>query len=429
MPIDFVIYLRNSGIAQDQRMRNIMEHYSALHIAEPTITSLQTFANIVEFFVGAEVRLTLHNTHLDYLLAAPMHPSVYYVKDIIYDNPLINDETLMSQANLFGGNELVRLLLDLGQEMEYGYQIIEAIREQGYKSVFRILLGYNDHADPTITSADVLLLEADPREKLEGSNSPSYTSFGSSDSDKAYHQQPILLESSVTVTSENTQVAATGACVMKIIEVKESIGYLFTEMIPIFDKSQTQDKESFIEKEGLWIAIHFAGGVAFSWGLPGAKTIGTASKVIAPISATSSYTLRHYYHEEFKEHFPGYTLALDTGFAVVTGLPVAYMTGNYGILLENAAQGAAISALSHLPPAEVSWAGWFTGNLAALAVACKKASDVMPADHNFGSSIVTINKIASMLTAVTLVHKLTSQLTDQIIDALGSIAFDNNDEL
>lgn len=439
-----IIKLKELGeIEYQAKIASILFYLGEIHeklgnFAEAKVSYQECYNNRISFLSKDHAdtkRVESKLYEIDYFLGTPIHPSVYYVKDIIYDNPLINDETLMSQAKLFGGNELVRLLLDLGQNSEYCYQIIEAIREQGYDTVFKTLLGIQDADYSVIASHDytpekgIVLTDSKSTQQLKNDITLSLKSYDVSYTDKTKNDQALLIADSSQTSSGNALVSISGAGVMKVIEVKESITYLFTEIIPIFDKPPSQEEDSFLSKEGVWISIHLAGGIAFSWGLPGAENIGMASRVLAPISATSSYALRHYYHEEFKQQCPGYTLALDTVFTVLTSLPVAYMTGNYGILVQSAGHGAAINLLSQFSSNEVSWNGWFAGNLAALAIACKKAADIMPAEHNFGGAIITINKIASMIAGVTLAYKLVSQVAEHVIDTIGSVVFVNEDEL
>ncbi len=235
----------------------------------------------------------------------------------------------------------------------------------------------------------------------------------------------------------NTLVSDTGATVMKLIEVKESISYIFTDIIPIFDKEKTIDKISFVEKEGFWTAAHFVCGIAFSFAVPGVDALSTASKLLAPISATSLYVLRHYYHSELKQNLLGqeaansclFNIAMDAGFGALTSLPIAFMTGSPILMLYGAGQSAIIAATSCLSSdRESTWTGYNAGNIVAAAALYNGFSSA-GLTTNFAGIMLAVNKLATTLTTITLAHKVASKIIGQIEDNIVNHISSNNNEV
>ena len=212
---------------------------------------------------------------------------------------------------------------------------------------------------------------------------------------------------------------------MKLIEVKESISYILSDIIPVLDKA-TGTGLGFMEKECFWIAAHFAGGVAFSFALPDSEAISIGAKLLAPVSATSSYTLRHYFHSEFKQNFGSdlansclFNVAMDAGFGVLTNLPLSIITGNPLPAVYGAGQGAALSALSCLNTnnGEHSILSYVAANI-ATAAATYQGWSFLGLSNGFDNVIIFINKAAHMITGVALIHKMVTAVTDQIINNL-----------
>ena len=441
---------------------------------------------------------------------------------------MLNVPGLIDAAYSFGGQNLVDLFLDVGSDAEIAQQLIEAISERGYVSVFNMLLGRYDASLATPITALVYGEESEelisqtktsqlkdtntveeteesthkmikeiarddsqplvqpesvtdlsngqqdtdglfvPRingpdlvsfsveniatsffdQKLEGSRSQQYlyddqphNHFSESNyhmptsSNNAKSEQMKYIADQEYQPRGNVMVAGTGAAVMKLIEVKESITYLFTEIIPILDKPSVNklDKPGFVESEGLWSAAHFASGLAFSFAMPEGEAIGIIAKVMAPITGTSSYVLRHYYHSELKQDIFGsevansclYNIAMDAGFGALTSVPIAAMTGNPLLVIYSASQGAAIASLSCFASGngqDHSLLSTAAANLAAAAT-IYKFWPFEGLSSNFGSIMFAINKAANMLTGVILIHKTVATITKQIADNLPDLSW------
>ena len=208
----------------------------------------------------------------------------------------------------------------------------------------------------------------------------------------------------------NKQITLASASIVKIIEAKESILYVLTEMLPVFSRpdykvgqNQTQD---YLTKEGGWIIAYFISGASFSYFFPGADNIALVKKVFLPIFSTVNYAVRHGYYHWKQEYIADSCVAnvmVDTVFGGVGNFPIYLMTGNFYAILYGAVQGGAIGVFSCIPtkPAE-SWSNNIANviSLGGLFYFSKSLSF-----NEFGEKLTSIMKISAALPAVTMVHK------------------------
>jgi hypothetical protein len=128
---------------------------------------------------------------------------------------------------------------------------------------------------------------------------------------------------------------------MKLVEAKGAISYVFTEIVPVFEKTNQPS-----EHEAMWTAIHLLGGLTFTLALP---DVSLANKLSAPIMASTAYALKQSYHVYIKPQLPDncmVTIVADSIFGGITALPFALLTGNPIAIGLGMLQGGVISSLS-----------------------------------------------------------------------------------
>ncbi len=347
---------------------------------------------------------------------------------IKYDNILLNEHELMQKAYHYAGSKLTNLLIELGREAYFADYILNEISQQGYRSVFDILLGrsaFKVGVDYVDVMADSVGISQTHDQTLALKVKLSYVSEDESPSsqDKSMiYLTDVRYNNHNQFPAGNSLVAGSGAGLMKLIEVKESIFYIFTDIIPLINKSNSAEKNSFVEKEGLWSVAHLAGGIAFSYSLPGGETLSAMSKILAPLSGTSSYVLRHYWHSEIKQNLIGkeaasscaYNIVMDGVFGALTAIPVSIITANPSLILYGAGQGGFMAATSCFNSGEEkSWTIYIAGNIAAAATLYNSFS-IAGVGANFGGLMIGINKLATAVTKIALVHKVVTTVTEQM---------------
>jgi hypothetical protein len=392
--------------------------------------------------------------------------TVAYVTSVEYDNPLLNNEHLMRTAQEIGGAGLVSKLLDLGSDKGSTELILSATAIEGAAPVLCRLLSPSEPASarsagtlavhtagidmsiyyepkarlslPSVSKSSAI----DPEEVLVANP----TGSGDSKDSLAYCSHYEHSAHSDNLKTGRQMVSLTGGTIMKLVETKEAIKYIFTEIIPILStgsnntthaeasKDSSNKQNSFLDQEGMWIGLHLLGGLSFTLAHPG-SSLSISNKLILPVTSTSAYVARHYYHIELKQQLFGegllagscvVNMVSDTAFGVVMALPFAVTTANPLPLAYGAAQGAAMSSVNCLATnteaSDYSWISSIAANTAAVAAVAYttvyRQGAVPIGMSRFESAILDLNKLASMLPIVTLLHKLVKAATDGALDYL-----------
>lgn len=92
--IDFVLYLINSGVQYNKKMRNIMEHFDALHNSFDFASKLEIFKELLSFLTDVEQKIESRDAELQAKGIAPVAQDI----DKIYDFSSTKIFTAISKA-------------------------------------------------------------------------------------------------------------------------------------------------------------------------------------------------------------------------------------------------------------------------------------------------------------------------------------------
>ena len=330
-------------------------------------------------------------------------PSVIEVRraQICYDNDLLNFHTGIAMFNAADRlqdphrKEAVDLLFRLGEDNHFAKAILEAADEHGIEATLNTLIGGGNNFKTTEVSSSAKRSGASPR-------GPFY--------DKVFNKMGAL--------------SAFGGAMMKIVETKEAIFYILTEIIPWLDKDrQASENSSFIETQGPWIAAHLAGGLVFATAFSSKAGV----PVIAPIFSTAAYTLKYAYHAaklQLLGEYEGVGFGLvkvvaDALWGGLIALPIALLTGNPLGIVYGALQGALIGGLScygHSSPSyDESTLLANTAVVGGLSYAYLQGMISLSAS-SYSNVMLSLTKVSNIILATAFLHNTVKSLSNVFYD-------------
>jgi hypothetical protein len=324
---------------------------------------------------------------------------------IEYNNQILNSPYLLRGAFAYGGNKLVNLLIDLGVETEYASQMLNTVEQESPEYLFRALL----HPK---------------QEKLPDINTPS-------------------LQASVPISESfnyKSLIAPTGASVMKLVESKESLIYIFTRIIPLFDEENILLRNLSNSYEGYFVALHLAGGVAFSFAVELEEDMGVFNKLILPVIASSTYSLQKYYSLEFKsqladdKHLISQLTSLLTDFCFysILNIPVSYFQSDYSFITNGLWQTSAHFVVDKMNNHVPSWQSNIAANIVLYLWFSSQVKTLINTEVNDAKQVLSsIYFLSGLLPKIVVLHQCLGVLIDKFCDytenllsGLGSIFLD-----